>query len=272
MNLTLDALTKTTSVIVRRMVTASPIDSALDHALVQRWRRRWDDVMANYLPGLSALENVIGTVAETTCAGPPEAVLDLGGGPGVLAERLSARWPEADVRLLDLDPVLLALARAAAPAGVTVHHADLSHSGWPARAVPDRRVDLVTVIMTMHYLPEDRVRALYHDIRAVLRPGGLLVVADCMHDGDLPAVMNPLHPVADEAVAGVAWSQWWDEVGAEASLRAAMAERDELFTGRPPAEFTPDEQWHRAAARAAGYAEAGIIWRQGAHAALCAVA
>lgn len=223
--------------------------------------------MASYLPGLPALEDVIVAAAETSCAGPPSLVLDLGGGPGAMAGRLAVRWPGADVRLLDLDPVLLSLARAGTPAGVTVHHADLADSSWLTPVAGCRPADLITVVMTTHYLPEGSVRALYRDIRTVLRPGGLLVVADRMHDGDLPAVMSPLRPAG-----GPAWAEWWDEIGAEPGLHAAMAERRELFADRLPADFTPDEQWHRAAALAAGFREAGMVWRHGAHAALCAVA
>jgi hypothetical protein len=48
--------------------------------------------------------------------------------------------------------------------------------------------------------------------------------------------------------------------------------RDALFNGRAPAEFTPSEAWHRESAREAGFREAGVFWRRGVHAAVCAVA
>lgn len=244
----------------------------LDAGRVRRWRRRWDEVMNRYLPGITGLEEAIAGATEAVGAGPPGVVIDLGGGPGLFAERLARRWPHADLRLLDLDPALLALARAGLPAGLVVRQADLGDPAWLAQVDGDGPADLITVIMTMHYLPEDRVLTLYREIREVLRPGGLLVVADCMHDRGLPSVMNPLHPVADEAMAGIAWSRWWDEIATEPALGPALRQRRELFSRRPPAEFTPDAQWHGAAARAAGFRETGVIWRQGAHAALCAVA
>lgn len=241
----------------------------LDVRRIQRWRHSWDDVMGRCMPGLESFEQTVAATAEAVLGGAPAGVLDLGGGPGLLAERLLARWPGADVRVLDLDPVLLLLAEAGAPDGVTVHHGDLAAPGWPAEMGP---VDLVTVVMTMHYLPEDRARALYRDARAILRPGGLLVVADLMPNGDVPLIMSATQPVADEAAAGLAWTRWWEEIGAEPAFEPWMRQRRQLFAGRTPAEFTPDERWHRVAACAAGFREAGTVWRRGAYAALCAVA
>jgi SAM-dependent methyltransferase len=247
----------------------SPVLPGLDRRHVQRWRRSWDHVMGRCMPGLRGFEEALVAIAEAVLGGPPAGVLDLGGGPGLLAERLAAGWPRADVRLLDIDPVLLALARAGVPAGVTVHRGDLATSTWQAEVEP---VDLVTVVMTMHYLPADRVRALYRDARAVLRPGGLLVVADLMPDGDVPSIMNATHPVADEAAAGLAWTRWWDDLAAEPAFEPWLRQRRALFDARPPAEFTPDHRWHRTAALTAGFREAGTVWRRGAYAALCAVA
>lgn len=244
----------------------------LDRDRIQRRRRSWDEVMARFMPGLASLEAAMIATAEAVGGGPPADVLDLGGGPGLLAERLATRWPHANVRMLDLDPVLLILAETGTPAGVTVHPGDLAGSAWPAAMAQYCPVDLVTVVMTMHYLPADRARALYRDARAVLRPGGVLVVADLMPNGGLPSVMNALQPVADEAAAGLAWTGWWGEVGADPALASSMRQRHELFADRPPAEFAPDERWHYAAARAAGFRETGVIWRQGVHAAICAVA
>ncbi|TDO41924.1 class I SAM-dependent methyltransferase [Paractinoplanes brasiliensis] len=241
-------------------------------ALTRSWRQSWDEVMAGCLPGLGGFEEALIAATETVRGGAPTRVLDLGGGPGVMAERLAARWPGADVRLLDLDPVLLLLAETAAPAGVTVHRADLASPHWPAAVVGAGPVDLVTIVMTMHYLPEERAGELYRQVRAILRPGGLMVVADLMPDGDLPSLAGSSRPVADEAAAGLAWTRWWEEIEREPALVPWLRQREALFADRAPAEFTPAETWHRHAARAAGFREAGVVWRSGAHAALCAIA
>lgn len=226
--------------------------------------------MSGFLPGADSCEAAMLAVAEAVCGGAPTRVLDLGGGPGVLAERMATRWPGADVGVVDLDPVLLALAAAGAGPRLSLHRADLA-GDWSA-AIGAGSCDLVTAVMTIHYLEAGQARGLYRAARAVLRPGGLLIVADLMPETGLAGVMGRLHPDAGEAVAGLAWTRWWDDVQADASWQPILRERQAAFDGRVPAEFSPPVDWHREAARQAGFTEAGTIWRWGAHAALAAVA
>jgi SAM-dependent methyltransferase len=236
---------------------------ALDSA---RWRTAWDEVMTGFVPGLATLEAAIGTATESVLGRPPRRVLDLGGGPGVFAARMAGRWPGAQVTLIDIDPVLLALARDGVPPAVAVIDADLAEPGWAAG--PD--CELVTAVMTVHYLRPERIRALYRRCRAALTPGGLLVVADLMPDDGLPTVTAALDPAPGEAAAELAWAQWWGE--AEAAFDDLMATRADVFRTRPPANFAGSVSWHAAAARAAGFREAGLLWRDGRHAALVALA
>ncbi|WIM94295.1 class I SAM-dependent methyltransferase [Actinoplanes oblitus] len=241
---------------------------ALDPTRVAGWRTTWDAVMLGFVPGLPALERVVATAAEAARGAPPARVLDLGGGPGLLAERMSRRWPAAAVTLLDLDPVLLELARAGLPPAVEVVRADLASPAWPA--VTGGGYDLITVVMTVHYLVPEAIRALYAAAREALAPGGLLVVADLMPDDGLPYVMRALDPGPGEGAAELAWAQWWGGLGAVPEIAGLLAARADLFRDRPPAGFTADLGWHAAAARAAGFGEAGALWREGRHAALAA--
>jgi hypothetical protein len=126
--------------------------------------------------------------------------------------------------------------------------------------------------MTLHYLAPARVRGCYDDARRALAPGGLFVVADLMPDDGVPSMMGALDPAPDEAAAELAWAQWWSDVAVVPPLRPLLAERAAIFRERPPAEFTAPVSWHVAAAREAGFREAGIVWRCGRHAALAAVA
>jgi SAM-dependent methyltransferase len=250
---------------------ASSVVPALDPAAVDRWRGSWDEVMAGFLPAADSCEAAMLAVAEAVCGGAPGRVLDLGGGPGVFAERMARRWPGAQVGLVDLDPVLLALAAAGTGGRVGVHRADLQGT-WPEAVAGAGPCDLLTTVMTIHYLPAEQALAFYRAARAVLRPGGLLLVADLMPEPGFGGVTARLHPAADEAVAGLAWTRWWDGLRAYEPLQTLMRQRQEILGGRAPAEFTPAVGWHRHAARAAGFAESGVVWRWGAHAALAAVA
>ncbi|WP_127498917.1 class I SAM-dependent methyltransferase [Actinoplanes solisilvae] len=232
-----------------------------------RWRTSWDEVMTGFVPGLSSLEESWATATEAVLGRHPRCVLDLGGGPGVVAARMASRWPSARVTMIDLDPVLLTMARSC-PA-LTVLDADLGEGEWTLAAGDG--YDLVTAVMTVHYLRPERIRALYRRCRRVMSPGGLLVVADVMPDDGLPAVMGALNPAPGEAAAELAWAQWWGEVASSPGFRPLMAARSEVFAGRVPANFAGDVGWHAAAARSAGFREAGVLWRDGRHAALAAL-
>ncbi|XVU25293.1 class I SAM-dependent methyltransferase [Actinoplanes sp. CA-054009] len=230
-----------------------------------RWRATWDEVMTGFVPGLPGLEAAIAATVEAVRGGSPRRCLDLGGGPGVLAERMSARWPDCRVALVDLDPVLLSLARAA---GVAVIDADLDSGSWAGLA--GGGYDLVTSVMTVHYLPPPAIRALYRRCRRVLAPGGLLIVADLMPDDGLPSVMRAMDPAPGDAAAEMAWVQWWNDLSEAAEFSDLMAARADVFRDRAPANFAGTVSWHLAAAREAGFAETGLIWRDGRHAALAA--
>jgi len=250
----------------------SSVTDTLDRDQIAQWRKDWDAVMAMFMPGLAGFEATLFAAAEAVGGSAPGRVLDLGGGPGILAERMLRRWPAAAVTLVDLDPVLLTVARAGTPDEVTVVEADLATSAWPGAV--DRRgsFDVVIAVMTVHYLHARQVAALYRNARPMLAPGGILVVADVMPDGGIPSVMNAMGPVADEAAAELAWAQWWHEVAAVPAFEAMLRQREELFGSRPKAEPTPEMAWHLDAARAAGFAEVGVLWRCGGYAAFVAVA
>ncbi|QTR03766.1 class I SAM-dependent methyltransferase, partial [Saccharothrix algeriensis] len=86
---------------------------------------------------------------------------DLGGGTGAIASRL------AGVTLLDVDPVLLEVARAAL--GVPVVRADPGAPGW-ADGLP--RFDAVVTGTAPRCFGLDRLGALCGEIRGLPRPGG----------------------------------------------------------------------------------------------------
>ncbi|MDG4838542.1 class I SAM-dependent methyltransferase [Micromonospora sp. WMMD967] len=247
--------------------TTSAPDTALDYTQTVRWRETWSQVMEGFVPHLASLEETLCRVAEAVCGRAPGRVLDLGGGPGLLAERMVRRWADAEVTLMDIDPVLLALARGALTGKVRVLEGDLSTPGWVDHA--GGHYDLLTVVMTLHYLPPAQVRAFYDDARRCLAPGGLLIVADLMPDEGLPSLMGALNP---EAAAEFAWAQWWSDIADLEALRPLLAQREAIFGSHLPVEFTAPASWHTTAAREAGFGQAGILWRCGRHAALAAVA
>ncbi|WP_214403017.1 class I SAM-dependent methyltransferase [Pseudonocardia lacus] len=117
-------------------------------------------------------------------AGPQrgQRVLDIGCGTGNLLLALGARRPDLDLSGIDPDPKALARAtRKARRTGVDVH----VDRGF-ADALPhaDASIDRVFSSLMLHHLDPPVKDATLAEVRRVLRPGGVLVLAD--FDGGEP--------------------------------------------------------------------------------------
>jgi ubiquinone/menaquinone biosynthesis C-methylase UbiE len=129
---------------------------------------------------------------------PPRRLLELGGGPGLLAEAVLDACAVDEYVLLDFSPAMLEMARArlAARANVRFVLADFKQPGWTA-ALPSR-FDAVLAMQSVHEIRHKRhVPELYRQLRTILRPGGLLIVCDHTPPDD-SARMTALHATEAE--------------------------------------------------------------------------
>jgi SAM-dependent methyltransferase len=99
---------------------------------------------------------------------PGQRAVDLGCGAGHTGAALADAGCE--VTAVDLDPAMLAAARARSPA-LHVHHADAAATGLPAGAF-----DLVVARHTLHH--HDDPDAALREARRLLRPGGRMALVD----------------------------------------------------------------------------------------------
>jgi SAM-dependent methyltransferase len=221
--------------------------------------------------GLAALVECL------TLAGQPGApVVDLACGTGSVAARVLARHPDARVIGIDRDPVLLAVAGAVFhdTDRVTLRRADLTDRAW-FDAVNGQPVAVLSAA-ALHWLDEPVVRALYADLAKLLPIGAVFANLDWfpLEAPALAAFSGRV--VADREAkalndnAGMSWSEWWSELTRQDELRPAFAERDALQLPRS-AEFIRPAEWHQAELRAAGFTEAGVIWRSFSSAVLVAL-
>jgi ubiquinone/menaquinone biosynthesis C-methylase UbiE len=241
------------------------------------WQESWDRQQEAFMPDREArFAAMLDTVAAVTY-GQPRRVLDLAGGTGSISLRALRRFPDSATTLLDIDPVLLAIARASLPERATVVTADLREPGW-VEALPHQDYDAVLTATALHWLSPDRLSELFKEAYAVIRPGGVFVNADHLLDDGVPVLSKRLSAWAKAhrearwvAGAALSWDGWWERVATHPGLGQLMAERAQIFPDDHREVAAPPVSWHIKTLRNAGFAEVGLVWRGGVDAAVAAV-
>ncbi|MFI6517517.1 class I SAM-dependent methyltransferase [Spirillospora sp. NPDC050679] len=110
--------------------------------------------------------------------GPDELVVDVGCGTGTTALMVSRAEPRARVVAIDPDKSVLAIARRKAQAA----GADVRWEVGMGDALPELvgvgAADAVMSTLVLHQCPLETKRAILAAMRAVLRPGGKVVITD----------------------------------------------------------------------------------------------
>jgi SAM-dependent methyltransferase len=232
------------------------------------WQASWDSQQAAFMPDREERFAAMLDVVEAVTGDRAPRVLDLAGGTGSISLRLLARRPDAEVVVLDADRSLLTVARGSLGERGRVVTGNLTGPRW-RDALPFTDFDAVLTATALHWINSDRLRELYAEVRGVLRAGGVFLNADHMEDPGLPGLTAKLAELArrrreqryDEGGVDT-WPGWWERFGSEPAVAELVRERNQLFNGdHAHADFMPDVTWHVEALRAAGFAEAGLIWR-----------
>jgi tRNA (cmo5U34)-methyltransferase len=134
--------------------------------------RDYDRRIRTFIPHYEAmLDAAAGVVATTTRPAP--VVLDLGIGSGALAAHCLKAARNAQIIGIDEDESMLALAHKRLGRHLTTLMGDFQSTPFP-------RCDVITASFALHHIAERRRKArLYAKCYSALKPGGLLVNADC---------------------------------------------------------------------------------------------
>ena len=235
----------------------------------RHWLERWDRQQEVHLADREERFAVIADVVEEACGGSP-LIVDLGVGPGSLAVRLLERLPGARVVGIDADPLLLGLAATAYRdrAGLRLVDCDLRMPGWVDALHLDRAPDAFVSTTALHWLTRDELTALYATCGAVLRPGGVLVNGDNLHEPSRPRLDTLTRTVARRraerigVTGGEDWNAWWQAVGEAPELADLAALRGPKGVDHHVDDL-PSVDDHLAALRAGGFREAGTVWQHG---------
>ncbi len=182
--------------------------------------------------------------------------------------RVLARLPEASVVGVDTDPVLLALARAAAPASLELVDADLRRPDWPER-IPAGPYDAVLSTTALHWLEPDALRCVYAACARLLRPGGLLANGDHLHDLESPK----LDKLARELDRRRTERHPGDGEAGRAGGRDPRRPRAQPGRGRarPTPVRAPGEDGDEPGGQSARPEGDAVLWRKGTNAVLVAL-
>lgn len=251
-----------------------PQPEAIDwQAWLASWDRQQEDLLPDREERIAAMFDVV-----EAAVGAPRRVLDLASGPGSIALRLLHRFPDVDITLVDVDPALLAIANGVLGADrrVRIVRADLVNPRW-VEALGTGKYDAAVTANSLHWLDEGSLRRVYADLGRLVRSGGVVCNADRMPpervERWIAALERQAHAVPRQLPPdGLDWEAWWQAAARDPVLAPLVAERMERFGGEShPPEFMPPLRWHVSTLLAAGFIEAGCVWRQGADAIVAAL-
>lgn len=243
-------------------VHTSPLDPADAHA----WVESWDAQQATFFTDREERFAVVVDVLEAVTGRPDPLVVDLGCGPGSLAARIHDRLPGAVVVGVDMDPLLLGLARAAHGDWLAVHQVDLREPGWVDRLGLDRAPDAVVSSTALHWMERGPLRSVLSEAAAALAPGGVIIDADHIRDADLPDLEDEIgrRSVARGGPHGGAhdWPGWWAAADSAPELAGLVAERGRVDLSHAVADEAHVVDYLEAL-RHGGCHRAGTVWQVG---------
>jgi trans-aconitate methyltransferase len=228
----------------------------------------WDQQQGAYIAEREARFNAQLDVLELS-AGQDFHVLDLACGPGSLSQRILQRFPQARVTAMDLDPLLLAIARGALEQygeRIRIIQADLADPA--CFSLLDGPAPQAVVSSTaLHWLMPEELGVLYRNIAGLLPDGGVFLNADHQrfdHRHPHLKTLSERHDAQTQQRAwqdGVEdWDRWFAKVQELPELAQYRQVRESLFAGRPVPPATAID-FQLASLHQAGFTEAGPVWQ-----------
>ena len=174
-------------------------------------------------------------------------VVDLGTGTGALAQRIARALPNAVITGVDADEGMLRMAARR----FRRRHVTLMHGSFISATLP--RCDAMTASFALHHVERPATkRQLFRRVFAALRPGGLLVSADC-------------HPATDTSLAKRGRNLWRQHLSVEYGRTRA----EKFLEAWAHEDFYTTLDTEQRLLRAAGFATE-VVWRRNAFAVIAA--
>jgi SAM-dependent methyltransferase len=203
---------------------------------------------------------------------PAEFVaLDLACGSGAISQRLLTRFSQARCIAVDLDPFLLTIGRQTLGdmhGRLRWAEADLNTPAW-IEALGVAQVDAVLSTTALHWLRNDVLARVYHQLAQLLRPGGVFLNGDHMKFAAYLGTFNQVVAMLKTKRYEMAftqqgiedWEQWWAAAQAEPAFAELLAERERRFAQRERDWVRAGYDFHKSALYEAGFREVDTIWQ-----------
>jgi tRNA (cmo5U34)-methyltransferase len=152
---------------VTKMVTGAAAHLGIDLG-------EYDAKIRTFIPEYETMIDSAAFALQITARRRTPVVVDLGIGTGALAERCLARIPAARIVGVDEDAAMLAAARRRLGRRLR----SVVHGSFETVELPP--CDAIVASLSLHHVPtRERRLALFNRLHAALRPGGVLISADC---------------------------------------------------------------------------------------------
>jgi SAM-dependent methyltransferase len=227
------------------------------------WLERWEKMQERYNARRAERFSVIVELVGRT-QGRPRRIVDLGCGTGSLMVPLLRAFGNAEVVGVDLDPVLMSLARhRLKPFGKRARlvRTDLRSDGWVAAL--HGKAQAVVSATALHWLSARNLSALYRRIAGILDEGGIFLNADHVA-AECSAVQSFYEAERREFSSSAEvqetddWDGFWREMskawGEDLLALRGTISNEVIEEGLPLS-------WHLRTLRAAGFSHAECYWR-----------
>jgi SAM-dependent methyltransferase len=238
-------------------------------------RSTWEDQQNIHAPDRELRFKLMLDHVEQLTGGSPVRVLDLACGPGSVTRRVLNRFPATEVVAVDIDPLLLDLARDAYAdePRVQVMARQLAEPSWTDGL--EAGFDAVLTATAMHWFPADALAGVYAGVARLLRPGGVFANADHFPIAEpvLRAAADALHAKHLEVGFGDGVEDcdgWYRRAYGVPAYEGLWDERQKVFA-HWSGDLMEREGWHIDLLRRNEFERAGVVWRRGNDALLVAV-
>ncbi|NWC63027.1 trans-aconitate 2-methyltransferase [Cedecea sp. P7760] len=197
------------------------------------------------------------------------SLIEFGCGPGSLTKRLLERFPAVHVTAMDVDPVMLAIARETLTGygdRVRILSADLATPAWQEKIIGPRP-DAIVSSTALHWLMPDRQHILHGEVLKLLADNGIFLNADHQRfnpaDGNKKAI-SERHDARTQQQAWdkgvVDWDSWFTLAKEIPEIADLIPAREAVFAGRPVPPSTT-LAFQLASLSQAGFSETGTLWQ-----------